>query len=94
MGIMMKFIGISKKNNAQKREHNLLKPSNDSFSAKNCAQFRIKRMSVRQSTRKLANLPCYCQSNTCVLVSYSWLYLSCFFYVYDIISTNAAMSLN
>ena len=27
MGIIMKFIGISKKNNAQKREHNLLKPS-------------------------------------------------------------------
>ena len=27
MGIMMKFIGISKKNNAQKRKHNLLKPT-------------------------------------------------------------------
>ena len=27
MGIMMKFIGISKKNNAQKGEHNLLKPT-------------------------------------------------------------------
>ena len=27
MGIIMKFIGISKKNNAQKREHNLLKPN-------------------------------------------------------------------
>ena len=29
MGIIMKFIGISKKNNAQKREHNLLKPRED-----------------------------------------------------------------
>ena len=27
MGIIMKFIGISKKNNAQKREHNLFKPT-------------------------------------------------------------------
>ena len=27
MSIIMKFIGISKKNNAQKREHNLLKPN-------------------------------------------------------------------
>ena len=27
MSIIMKFIGISKKNNAQKREHNLLKPT-------------------------------------------------------------------
>ena len=27
MGIIMKFIGNSKKNNAQKREHNLLKPT-------------------------------------------------------------------
>ena len=30
MGIIMKFIGISRKNNAQKREHNLLKPSPNS----------------------------------------------------------------
>ena len=29
MGIIMQFIGISKKNNAQKREHNLLKPTKE-----------------------------------------------------------------